>query len=126
MFFRVNGHFLSKTNGSGAKKFISSQKPTVLGQKSPFPLRNQRFLGKKLHFLSKTNGSGTKKFISSQKPTVLGQKSLFPLKNRRFLDRKVHFLSKTNDSGGKEGKRDEGLVRFEKERNTFSKNYQIS
>ncbi|MFC2696371.1 MAG: hypothetical protein ACFN4U_05050, partial [Candidatus Absconditicoccaceae bacterium] len=60
------------------------------------------------------------------KPTVLGQKSPFPLKNRRFLDKKVHFLSKTNDSGGKRGKRDEGLVRFEKEGNTFSKNYQIS
>ena len=81
-FFRVNGHFLSKTNGSGIKKSISSQKPTVLAQKSPFPLKNRRFLDKKVHFLSKTNGSGTKKSISSQKPTVLGQKSSFPLKNQ--------------------------------------------
>ena len=78
------------------------------------------------HFLSKTNGSGTKKSISSQKPTVLAQKSLFPLKNQRFLDKKVHFLSKTDGSGGKRGKRDEGLVRFEKEGNTFSKKYRIS
>ena len=102
---------------------ISSQKPMILAQKSPFPLKNRRFWHKKVYFLSKTDGSWAKKFISSQKPTVLGQKSLFPLKNRWFLDKKVHFLSKTDDSGGKRGKRDEGLVRFEKEGNTFSKKY---
>ena len=88
MFFRVNGHFLSKTNGSGTKKSISSQKPTVLAQKSSFPLKNRWFLGKKVHFLTKTNGSGTKKFISSQKPTVLAQKSSFPLKNQWFWRKK--------------------------------------
>jgi len=71
VFFRVKVHFLSKTNGSGTKKFISSQKPTVLAQKSLFPLKNQRFWRKKVYFLSKTDGSGTKKSISSQKPTVL-------------------------------------------------------
>ena len=53
---------------------ISSQKPTVLAQKSLFPLKNQRFWHKKLHFLSKTDGSGIKKFISSQKPMVLEEK----------------------------------------------------
>ena len=57
---------------------------------------------------------------------ILGQKSPFPLKNRRFWHKKVHFLSKTNDSGVKKGKRDEGLVRFEKEGNAFSKKYRIS
>ena len=57
---------------------------------------------------------------------ILAQKSLFPLKNRRFLDKKVHFLSKIDGSRGKRGKRDEGLVRFEKEGNTFSKKYRIS
>jgi len=61
--------------------------------------------------------------ISSQKPTVLAQKSLFPFKNRRFWHKKVHFLSKTDGSRGKRGKRDGGLVRFEKDRNTFSKKY---
>ena len=61
VYFRVNGHFLSKTNGSGTKKFISFQKPTVLGQKSPFPHKNQRFLGKKVHFLSKIDGSRGKR-----------------------------------------------------------------
>jgi len=105
---------------------ISSQKPTVLAQKSSFPLKNQRFWHKKVYFLSKTNSSGTKKSISSQKPTVLAQKSSFPLKNQQFWHKKVYFLSKTNDSGGKRGKRDEGLVRFEKEGNAFSKKYQIS
>ena len=105
---------------------ISSQKPTVLAQKSLFPLKNQRFLGKKVHFLSKTDGSWAKKFISPQKPTVLGQKSPFPFKNQRFLHKKLHFFSKTNGSGGKRGKRDGGLVRFEKEGNTFSKKYRIS
>ena len=80
---------------------ISSQKPTVLGQKSSFPLKNRRFLDKKVDFLSKTNGSWTKKLISSQKPTVLGQKSSFPLKNQRFWHKKVHFLSKTDGSGTK-------------------------
>ena len=91
---------------------ISSQKPTVLAQKSLFPLKNRRFLDKKVHFLSKTDDSWAKKFISSQKPTVLAQKSPFPLKNQRFL--------------GKKEKRDEGLVRFEKEGNAFSKKYRIS
>ena len=57
---------------------------------------------------------------------ILGQKSSFPLKNQRFLDKKVHFLSKTDGSGGKRGKKDEGLVRFEKEGNAFSKKYRIS
>ena len=88
VFFRVNGHFLLKTNGSWIKKSISSQKPTVLGQKSSFPLKNRRFWHKKVYFLLKTNSSGTKKFISSQKPTVLAQKSLFPLKNQRFSRKK--------------------------------------
>jgi len=68
------GHFLSKTNGSGTKKFISSQKPTVLAQKSSFPSKNQRFWHKKVYFLSKTNGSGAKKSISSQKPMILEEK----------------------------------------------------
>ena len=94
-------HFLSKTDGSWTKKLISSQKPTVLGQKSSFPLKNQRFWGKKVHFLSETNGSWAKKSISSQKPTVLGQKSSFPLKNQRFWGKKVHFLSKTDGSWAK-------------------------
>lgn len=43
---------------------------------------------------------------------ILAQKSPFPLKNRRFL--------------GKKEKRDEGLVRFEKEGNAFSKKYRTS
>ena len=104
---------------------ISSQKPMILGQKSSFPLKNQRFWRKKVYFLSKTDDSWTEKFISSQKPTVLAQKSSFPLKNRRFLGKKVYFLSKTDGSRGKRRKRDEGLVRFEKDRNTFSKKYRI-
>ena len=99
MFFRVNGHFVS----------IS-----------------RVFFRVKVHFPSKTNGSWAKKSISSQKPTVLGQKSSFPLKNQRFWHKKVHFLSKTNDSGGKRGKRNECLVRFEKEGSAFSKKYRIS
>ena len=53
---------------------ISSQKPTVLAQKTSFPLKNQRLLDKKVHFLSKTNGSWTEKFISSQKPMILEEK----------------------------------------------------
>ena len=99
MFFRVNGHFLSKTDDSWTEKFISFQKPMILGQKSLFPLKNQQFWHKKVHFLSKTDGSWIKKFISSQKPTVLAQKSSFPLKNQRFWHKKVHFLSKTDGSG---------------------------
>jgi len=67
-------HFLSKTDESCTKKSISSQKPTVLAQKSLFPLKNQRFWHKKVYFLSKTNGSGAKKFISSQKPMILEEK----------------------------------------------------
>ena len=105
---------------------ISSQKPTVLAQKSPFPFKNQRFWHKKVHFLSKTDRSWTKKSISSQKPTVLAQKSPFPLKNQRFWHKKVHFFSKTDGSRGKRGKRNECLVRFEKEGNAFSKKYRIS
>jgi len=112
VFFRVNGHFPTKTNGSGTKKFIFSQKPTVLAQKSSFPFKNQRFWHKKVHFLSKTDGSWTKKSISPQKPTVLAQKSPFPLKNRRFSREK--------------GVKRWGGVRFEKEGNTFSKKYRIS
>ena len=78
------------------------------------------------HFLLKTNGSWIKKSISSQKPTVLVQKSSFPLKNRRFWHKKVHFFSKIDGSRGKRGKRNECLVRFEKEGNAFSKKYRIS
>ena len=113
MYFRVNGHFVSssrvyfRVNGH----FVSSSRV---------------FFRVNGHFLSKTDDSGTKKFISSQKPTVLAQKSLFPLKNQRFWHKKLHFLSKTNGSRGKRGKRDEGLVRFEKEGNAFSKKYRIS
>ena len=113
MYFRVNGHFVS----------ISRVFFRVNGH---FVSISRVFFRVKVHFLSKTDGSWAKKFISPQKPTVLGQKSSFPLKNRRFLGKKVHFLSKTDGSGGKRGKRDGGLVRFEKEGNTFSKKYRIS
>ena len=99
MYFRVNGHFVSSS---------------------------RVFFRVNGHFLSKTDDSWIKKFISPQKPTVLGQKSSFPLKNRRFWHKKVHFLSKIDGSRGKRGKRNECLVRFEKEGNAFSKKYRIS
>ena len=95
----------------------------IFGQKSPFPLKNRWFLDKKVHFLSKPDDFWAKNSISSQKPTVLAQKTSFPLKNQQFWRKKVHFFSKTDGSGGKRGKRDEGLVRFEKEGNAFSKKY---
>ena len=110
MYFGVNDHFVFSCR-------------VFFRVKTLFVYNSRVFFGGFIHFRPKTNGSWTKKFISSQKPTVLAQKTSFPLKNQQFWRKKVHFFSKTDGSGGKRGKRDEGLVRFEKEGNAFSKKY---